>query len=111
MQLSYKTISNLSANLDDKVYDMSTRFKPSVAYKISCNINAIKLASAPVNKELKEEFDNRADGEDIYFAYEEYSVSHFAEVDIQTFSTNELGDAISLKMMELLYIMIEEPTE
>lgn len=111
MQLSYKTISSLATNLDDKVYDMSTRFKPSVAFKISSNISEIEKASVPVNKELKEQFDDRPDGEDVYFEYEEYAASHSEEVDIMTFPAAELGESISLEMMELLRIMIEEPTE
>lgn len=111
MQLSYKTISKLSQNLEDKVYDLSSRFKPSVAYKISNNIECLLLASTSINKELKEEFDERSKEEDIYFAYEEYSASHYAEVDIQTFTSDELGDSVSIKMMELLRIMIEESPE
>lgn len=111
MQLSYKTISSLAANLDDKVYDLTTRFKPSIAYKISNNIAAIEQASVPVIKELKEQFDDSPDGEDIYFAYEEYATSHSTEVDIMTFPAEELGESVTLTMMELLRIMIEEPTE
>lgn len=111
MRLTYKAISKLAVGLRDGAYDLETEFKPSVAYKISNNIENLLLANVPISKELKAEFDDHSVEDDVYFAYEEYTTSHFAEVDIQTFSTDELGDSVSLAMMELLRIMIEEPTE
>lgn len=111
MRLTYKTISKLAVGLRDNAYDLATEFKPSVAYKISTNIEKILLANTPISKELKAEFDDRPEEDDIYFDYEEYTTSHFAEVDIQTFAAADLGDSVSLKMMELLHIMIEESTE
>lgn len=111
MQLSYKTISKIATGLRDNVYDLTTRFKPSVAYKISNNIEKLLDANIPVSRDLKEKFNDQSIKDDIYFEYEEYVTSHTVDIDMQTFRSDELGESVTLTMMELLRVMIEEPTE